>query len=117
MGRSAKVHKRGVRESVLTHHHDLCSCDQQKDKKSTSTSTSSTSNTPPIAKPPSASEKQSLVAQAKKRTQLKEKAKTKGAAKRTSGLKDGYVLGGADYVEMMSGSRKRAREEAEKLAG
>ncbi|CAL1712481.1 unnamed protein product [Somion occarium] len=44
----------------------------------------------------------------KKRTNLKSKA-----TKRKEG--DGHVLGGADYVELLTGSRRKAREEAAKL--
>ncbi|KAI0366662.1 hypothetical protein BV20DRAFT_1055491 [Pilatotrama ljubarskyi] len=45
----------------------------------------------------------------KKRAGLKAKAKTH---KREG---DGPVLGGADYVELMLGSRRKAKEEAAKL--
>lgn len=53
-------------------------------------------------------------ANAKRRAGLKDKAggKGSGAAK---GLGQGHVLGGADYVDLMMGSRKRARQEAAKL--
>ena len=44
----------------------------------------------------------------KKKANLKSKA-----TKRKEG--DGPVLGGADYVELMMGSRRKAREEAQKL--
>ena len=46
---------------------------------------------------------------AKRRSGLKAKA----AATKRSG--EGHVLGGADYVSLMMGSRKQAREEAKKL--
>ena len=39
--------------------------------------------------------------------------KAKAAATKRSG--EGPVLGGADYVSLMMGSRKRAKEEAKKL--
>ncbi|TFK40769.1 hypothetical protein BDQ12DRAFT_721386 [Crucibulum laeve] len=45
---------------------------------------------------------------AKKKATLKGKASTKGKG-------DGPVLGGADYVSLMMGGRKKAREEAAKL--
>jgi len=52
-------------------------------------------------------------AQAKsaKSVAMKRKAARKGAGAAT----DKHVLGGADYVDIMMGSRKKAREEAAKL--
>lgn len=39
-----------------------------------------------------------------------------GATKRKPGDGgEGYILGGADYVTLMMGSRRKAREEAKKL--
>ncbi|KIK01878.1 hypothetical protein K443DRAFT_97802 [Laccaria amethystina LaAM-08-1] len=46
---------------------------------------------------------------AKKRATLKEKGK------RPSQRQDGPVLGGADYVSLMMGGRRKASEEARKL--
>lgn len=48
----------------------------------------------------------------KKKATLKEKT-TKGRS--AGSAKDG-VLGGADYVTLMMGSRKKARQEAQKLS-
>ncbi|KAJ6585219.1 hypothetical protein B0H19DRAFT_1108803 [Mycena capillaripes] len=47
---------------------------------------------------------------AKKKAGLKQKATSK-----STGGEGGHVLGGADYVSIMMGSRKKARAEAEKL--
>jgi hypothetical protein len=49
---------------------------------------------------------------AKKKAGLKKKAATKNTGSEGAG---GHVLGGADYVGLMMGSRKKAREEAAKL--
>jgi len=46
---------------------------------------------------------------AKKKAGLKQKAASKSTGE------GGHVLGGADYVSLMMGSRKKAREEAAKL--
>ncbi|KAH6912676.1 hypothetical protein BKA70DRAFT_1422248 [Coprinopsis sp. MPI-PUGE-AT-0042] len=46
----------------------------------------------------------------KKKASLKAKASTSKSEKR-----DGHVLGGADYVSLMMGGRRKAREEAAKL--
>jgi len=55
---------------------------------------------------PTANPSQTQVQTAKKKATQKQKAgKSAG----------GHVLGGADYVDIMMGSRKRAREEATKL--
>jgi len=48
---------------------------------------------------------------AKRKAGLKGKA---AAAKRLPG-QTGHILGGADYVSLMMGSRRRAKEEAAKL--
>jgi hypothetical protein len=48
---------------------------------------------------------------AKKKAGLKDKTKSK-----TAGKVDGSVLGGADYVSLMMGGRKKAKEEAAKLS-
>jgi len=34
----------------------------------------------------------------------------------SAGASSGYVLGGADYVDIVMGGRRREREEAQKLA-
>ena len=54
----------------------------------------------------------SAPAEQKKKAGLK--AKAKASAKRRDGA-EGHVLGGADYVELLMGSRRKAREEAAKL--
>jgi hypothetical protein len=41
--------------------------------------------------------------------------KDKSGSKRKQGASQGNVLGGADYVSLMMGGRKKARDEAEKL--
>ncbi|KAJ6462029.1 hypothetical protein C8R47DRAFT_1158808 [Mycena vitilis] len=46
---------------------------------------------------------------AKKKAGLKQKAASKSTGS------DGHVLGGADYLSLMMGSRKKARAEAAKL--
>ncbi|KIY44758.1 hypothetical protein FISHEDRAFT_50723 [Fistulina hepatica ATCC 64428] len=43
------------------------------------------------------------------------KAALRSKAVSTGGKREGHVLGGADYIDIMMGSRKRAREEAQKL--
>ncbi|KAI0284031.1 hypothetical protein BGY98DRAFT_950076, partial [Russula aff. rugulosa BPL654] len=43
------------------------------------------------------------------------RAKLRSAGSSTGGHGHGPVLGGADYVDIMMGSRRRAREEALKL--
>jgi len=85
MGKSAKLHKRV----------------SKKLKSNTSTTTST----------PIASSSRTQVESAKKRSSLKEKVK-KDKALASSG---GGVLGDADYVSLMMGSRTKAREEAKKL--
>jgi hypothetical protein len=43
-------------------------------------------------------------------------ARSSTAASASAGGSSGYVLGGADYVDIVMGSRRREREEAQKLA-
>ncbi|KAH7920484.1 hypothetical protein BV22DRAFT_1073879 [Leucogyrophana mollusca] len=53
---------------------------------------------------------------AKKRTILKGKAKSKSSARQDQDAgSGGHVLGGADYVTLLMGGRKKAAEEARKL--
>ncbi|KAL4069916.1 hypothetical protein V8B97DRAFT_560730 [Scleroderma yunnanense] len=56
---------------------------------------------------------ETTVESAKKRADLRSKVKSRGV----SGSKgtSGYVLGGADYVTLMMGGRRRVAEEALKL--
>ncbi|GBE81626.1 hypothetical protein SCP_0313550 [Sparassis crispa] len=92
MGRSAKVHKR---------------------TKKTVSSTSAAASAPI---PPHKVKQTALGAapqEQKKRAGLK--AKAKGASKRRGD--EGPILGGADYVELMLGGRRRAMDEAGKLSG
>jgi len=70
--------------------------------KKTTSSSGASSTTVKLAHTP--------VQAAKKRVGLKDKSGTKN---KSTG-KDG-VLGGADYVAMLTGSRKKAREEGAKL--
>lgn len=62
-------------------------------------------------KPSATSTSASAAAAAAKKRSLKAKAVS---TKRAPG-QEGHVLGGADYVNLMMGSRKRAKEEAMKL--
>ena len=70
--------------------------------------TKTSSGPPQREQKPAAS--QPAPAQQKKKAGLKAKA-----AARRKGDTEGHVLGGADYVELLMGSRRRAREEAAKL--
>jgi hypothetical protein len=65
----------------------------------------------------SAAEASSAKKKASLKAKVRAKSKTKAAAvlPSSSGSAGEHVLGGADYVELMMGSRKRAREEAAKL--
>ncbi|KAF4617593.1 hypothetical protein D9613_005952 [Agrocybe pediades] len=85
MGKSAKLHKRVPK------------------KVKSSTSSSANQNTSAAA-----SSSRNQVEQAKKKSNLK--AKSKGSSTSEKG-----VLGGADYLAILHGSRKRAMEEAKKL--
>jgi len=110
MGKSAKLHKRVVRKTSFPRRQISAKlprsyCIQTKKLKSSS-SLSSSSNPTPIG-PSSRTQVQS----AKKRSTLKGKA-TKD--KNSSNTGDG-VLGGADYVSLLMGGRKKAKEEAQKL--
>ncbi|KAI0669141.1 hypothetical protein C8Q78DRAFT_1080443 [Trametes maxima] len=92
MGRSAKFHKR------------------QKKTTSSAGSTTVASSSQPAPKP------KAVVAAATPAEQKKHaglKAKARASAQKREG--DGPVLGGADYVELMFGSRRRAKAEAAKL--
>ncbi|TRM64162.1 hypothetical protein BD626DRAFT_401781 [Schizophyllum amplum] len=62
-----------------------------------------------IAQKPSATASAATIQHSKKKANLKQKAQQQGRAA------DGPVLGGADYVDLMMGSRKKAREQAAKL--
>ncbi|KAI0087053.1 hypothetical protein BDY19DRAFT_995472 [Irpex rosettiformis] len=77
----------------------------KKVKKTTASQHSSTST----SQKPSASQPVVPIAEQKKKAGLKAKA-----YKRKPGS-TGHVLGGADYVELMMGSRRNAMKEAAKL--
>lgn len=104
MGRSAKFHKRTVSRHPPCSKRELTESSQQKQKKSTSAPTATA-----LQVSGKASATQSAVQEQKKRANLKAKAiKPRKDAQ-------GPVLGGADYVELMLGSRRKAMEEAAKL--
>jgi len=92
MGRSAKFHKRPKKPTA------------------SSSTAPSLAHTPP-AKPSNASAGPYPQEQ-KKRAGLKAKA---ASARRRKDGAEGPVLGGADYVDLMLGGRRRAMEEAAKL--
>jgi hypothetical protein len=98
MGKSAKIHKR------------------TKKKTSSDGGASTTLTTPTTTKPA----QQAAIASAAKKTKLKGKRGKLAARSSSSGGVGGGggplgVLGGADYVDIMMGSRRREREEALKL--
>ncbi|KAL5524417.1 hypothetical protein ACEPAF_9557 [Sanghuangporus sanghuang] len=108
MGRSAKVHKRIKKTKSST------STSSSSTSKPTSTPTPTPAPNPPI--PSSTSSAQHQNPSTKRRTKLKSKAAiAAGPGARSKRPEGGHVLGGADYVELMMGSRRRAREEAAKL--
>ncbi|KAH8998532.1 hypothetical protein EDB92DRAFT_1180885 [Lactarius akahatsu] len=85
MGKSAKVHKR---------------------TRKTASGASTALTTPPSKQPAPVA----VASAAKKKASTR-----KGKAKRPRPSGAGPVLGGADYVDIMFGSRRREREEAQKL--
>ncbi|CAE6414938.1 unnamed protein product [Rhizoctonia solani] len=87
MGKSAKLHKR-----------------PRKNKVTSSSASHAKSQSNPTAPPP---QPQPTKAKADKARKLKSKPSKGGV--------EGHVLGGADYVTLMMGSRTKAREEALKL--
>ncbi|KAF8270829.1 hypothetical protein EI94DRAFT_704071 [Lactarius quietus] len=104
MGKSAKVHKRTVSASSpygTVPHTYACTHSSQRKIVSGASLTTPSSKPAPVAQASAAKKKAS-----------------KGRAKRprpsgTGG--SGPVLGGADYVDILLGSRRREREEAQKL--
>ena len=69
-----------------------------------------------IKQPPAASsQRDKKLAAPPVPSEQKKKAGLKAKAARRKGPSEGHVLGGADYVELLMGSRKKAREEAAKL--
>ncbi|KAJ3514293.1 hypothetical protein NMY22_g14785 [Coprinellus aureogranulatus] len=100
MGRSAKLHKRVVGLPLLPIYlPGSCSSFQKKTKSNSNPSSNSAAS--------SSSQPQAAAAQAKKKASLKSKAK--------GGKSEGPVLGGADYVSLLMGGRRKAKEEAMKL--
>ncbi|PFH53368.1 hypothetical protein AMATHDRAFT_137999 [Amanita thiersii Skay4041] len=89
MGKSAKYHKRIPKKLKFTDHPP---------HPTTTSTTPLTSSSP------------KKVQNAKKRTDLKAKA-----SKFKSSNLDGGLLGGADYVALLMGGRRKAQEEAQKL--
>jgi len=134
MGKSAKVHKRAVRPHASPwhanlggHSHVTTTHGQKKTTGSASASASTLAAPPSQSKPQSKSahQQQTAVASAAKKSRLlkgtrgKNKAATSGGSSGASGggasRSSGHVLGGADYVDIVMGSRRREREEAQKL--
>lgn len=91
MGRNAKLHKRIKKKTAASHPSAL---------------TGSAANTS------SAHVASSHVQAARRRADLKSKSKSKPSSSKTTGE---HVLGGADYVTLLMGGRKKAAEEALKL--
>ncbi|KAJ8080370.1 hypothetical protein PM082_017203 [Marasmius tenuissimus] len=87
MGRSAKLHKRSKKTG---------------------------SSTAPTSKTTSQGQSQAQVQHAKKKANLKEKSKT--TASQANRKEGEHVLGDVDYVSLMMGGRRKAKEEAVKLA-
>ncbi|CAE6449347.1 unnamed protein product, partial [Rhizoctonia solani] len=87
MGKSAKLHKR-----------------PRKGKVASSSASHAKSQSNPVAPP---AQPQPTKAKADKAKRFKSKPSASG--------REGYVLGGADYVTLMMGGRAKAREEALKL--
>jgi len=121
MGRSAKLHKRAKRPAGANIAFSTSSSSTKTLHRDNDPSTTTT--LPAVTRQLSA---QDEVSSAKKKAGLKAKVRAKVKAKTkpvsgepslpsSSGTTTEYVLGGADYVELMMGSRKRAREEAAKL--
>jgi hypothetical protein len=84
-----------------------------------STGTSTTLTTPPTPKTAAvqAAAAAASVASAAKKAKLKgnKNKRAKLRSMSAAGATGGHVLGGADYVDIMMGSRRREREEAMKL--
>ncbi|KIJ62616.1 hypothetical protein HYDPIDRAFT_114274 [Hydnomerulius pinastri MD-312] len=95
MGRSAKVHKRTKKTTTPSHAQRKPAAPEPKSKSGIASADASSS-----------------VQSAKRRADLKAKVKAKPGAKTADGE---HVLGGADYVTLLMGGRRRAAEEALKL--
>lgn len=109
MGKSAKVHKRTVRTFPPFHArlspHAYASIHPSQKK-----TASGASLTTPPSKPTPVVE----ASAAKKKASTRNKGRVKRPRPPGAG-ESGPVLGGADYVDMLLGSRRREREEAQKL--
>ncbi|CCM03333.1 uncharacterized protein FIBRA_05462 [Fibroporia radiculosa] len=108
MGRSAKLHKRAVSliDFLIP---DAFLTVRGTQQKKTASSTSAAASAPrPATKPSDVST--SAAQEQKKRAGLKAKV-----GKRRKDDAEGPVLGGADYVDLMLGGRRKAMEEATKL--
>lgn len=108
MGRSAKLHKRVVR---LNFYQILPVLTEQRQSKKLKSKLSS-SNDSSTQDTHSSMHSQFKAQNAKKRADLRAKAKNMSSA---SGQKEGGVLGDADYVSLLMGGRRKAKGEAEKL--
>ncbi|KAH7885239.1 hypothetical protein F5I97DRAFT_1956354 [Phlebopus sp. FC_14] len=95
MGRSAKVHKR--KKTFSSNVQVKPTAPESKSKSSAATASAA---------------KSLSIDSAKKRADLKSKVKAKSGSK---GAEGAHVLGGADYVTLLSGGRRKAAEEALKL--
>ncbi|KAH7914285.1 hypothetical protein BJ138DRAFT_1057343 [Hygrophoropsis aurantiaca] len=98
MGRAAKVCKRVKKAALLTPNQNTSKTTMHQPKQSSS-----------------ANDAISAAQAAKKRTDLKEKAKSRATVRRGQHKDAGRVLGGADYVTLLMGSRKKAAAEGLKL--
>ena len=91
----------------------------QQKKKTSNAGTSSTTPTTPIPTPKpaaaSAAKKKAVKLRGNKRVKLRSTIVGGHATGSASRHGHGHVLGGADYVDIMMGSRRREREEALKL--
>ncbi|KAG2065301.1 hypothetical protein BDR04DRAFT_170778 [Suillus decipiens] len=94
MGRNAKLHKRIKKKTPTS---------SASHPSSGSFSAPNTSNAHVVS---------SHVQAAKRRADLKSKSKSKPSSSKATGE---HILGGADYVTLLMGSRKKAAEEALKL--
>ncbi|KAF8582809.1 hypothetical protein K439DRAFT_118565 [Ramaria rubella] len=94
MGRSAKMHKRVPKKA-----------------------TSQPSQVQAVAKHTSTASRSLTNGQAKRKNNLKSKAHTalSKEGKQAPRVEEGSVLGGVDYVTLMMGSRRKAREEVNKM--
>lgn len=100
MGKNAKVHKRLVSSCNVRQVSMLMPSATLQNKKAASRINSGTGG-------PSSSHTQVQVA--------KQKAGQKDKRNKSTRTREGGVLGGADYVSLMMGGRRKAKKEAQKL--